>query len=229
MTYKDDSKYNPWLFRLTDLSRNTEELDDFKMHPKGNNTCQPTDVPVYLTGIFVSLSVTGILTSALGNSLVFLAVYKTYALRTPANCLLVSLSLASLLFIPVLASYTVALTKKDCDPIKPELCKWTAKVDFALFCVFMGHLLIISLDRLVAIKRPMRYVMESNLWSDEVRGAEGRSMYFISAPEPPLPTSYWRPSCRIPCTSESGCVTVNFKFVKLNLVKAMGKQTFKLY
>ncbi|XP_068691449.1 adenosine receptor A2b-like [Montipora foliosa] len=123
----------------------------------GNSTCKPANMPVHFTGIFLTLSVSGMLTSALGNSLIFLAVYKARSLRTPANYLLMSLSFASLLFIPVLASYAVSLTKTKCDALIPTLCKWTSLVDFALFCVVMAHLAVISLDRLLAIKMPMRY------------------------------------------------------------------------
>lgn len=126
-----------------------------------NKTCFiVNNSPDFVTGIFITLSVTGILTAILGNSLIFLAVYKTYSLRTPSNYLLASLSLASLLFVPVLASYTVSLTMSECHAIMPILCSWTSKVDFALFCVVMAHLAMISLDRLVAIKRPMRYVFK---------------------------------------------------------------------
>ena len=133
------------------------------MLPKPNTTCKAVNSPVYLTGIFVTLSVTGILTAALGNSLIFLAVCKTKALKTPSNYLLVSLSLASLMLIPVLASYAVSLTMSHCHAIMPDLCKWSSKIDFALFCVVMGHLVIISLDQLVAIKRPLRYVRKYSL------------------------------------------------------------------
>lgn len=126
------------------------------MHPQENITCNGTTSPDFLTGIFVTLSVTGIITAILGNSLVFLAVYKAKTLRTSANYLLVSLSLASLMFVPVLASYAASLMMNECKTIPSQLCKWSSKVDFALFCVVMYHLAIISLDRLVAIKMPMR-------------------------------------------------------------------------
>ena len=142
---------------------NAEGLSNIKMNSKANITCQPVNSPDHLTGIFITLSVTGILTAAIGNSLIFLAVWKTKALRTSANYLLVSLSLASLMLIPVLASYTVSLTKSQCDSIMPYLCKWSSKIDFALFCVVMEHLVVISLDRLVAIKRPLRYVRKYSL------------------------------------------------------------------
>lgn len=128
------------------------------MNHKGNITCTDSISAVYLTGIFVTLSVTGILSAAVGNTFVCVAVFKIKALRTSANCLLVSLSLASLMFVPVLVTYAVSLTMRECDPMLRSLCAWSSLTDFVLFCVVMLHLLFISLDRLVAIKMPMRYV-----------------------------------------------------------------------
>lgn len=126
------------------------------MNANGNITCKDSISAIYLTGIFVALSVIGILSAAVGNTLVCVAVYKTKALRTPAYYLLVSLSLASLMFVPVLVGYAVSLTMSECDPMLKSLCRWSSTFDFVLFCVVMLHLLFISLDRLVAIKMPLR-------------------------------------------------------------------------
>lgn len=130
------------------------------MEIKRNVTCNEPAPAFYLRGIFIALFVTGILTAAVGNTLVCVAVYKKEALRTSANYLLVSLSLASLMFVPVLVSYAISLTMSECDPMTKGLCTWSSHLDLVLFCVVMLHLLVISLDRLVAIKMPMRYVMK---------------------------------------------------------------------
>ena len=119
--------------------------------------------PFYLTGIFLTLCVTGILTATVGNTLICMAVYKKGALRTSANYLLVSLSLASLMYVPVLISYAISLTMSECQPTTNILCKWTSNLDIALFCVVMLHLLVISLHRLLTIKMPMRYVVKAVL------------------------------------------------------------------
>ena len=128
------------------------------MHSKENRTCNGPEP--YSTGTFLALCVTGIVSAAVGNTLVCVAVYKTKTLRTSANYLLVSLSTASLLFVPVLVGYAFSLTISECDPRNKTLCKWTSNLDLVLFCVVMLHLLFISLDRLVAIKLPMRYAMK---------------------------------------------------------------------
>lgn len=117
-------------------------------------------VPPYLTGIFLTLCVTGILTAAVGNTLICVAVYKKRALRTSPNYLLVSLSLASLMYVPVLINHAISLTMSECQLTTKLLCKSTSHLDIVLFCVVMLHLLVISLDRLLTIKMPMRYVMK---------------------------------------------------------------------
>ena len=136
-----------------------EKLGKRTMDIKGN--CNDVSVPpLYSTGIFLTLSVTGILTAVVGNTLICVAVYKKKALRTPANYLLVSLSLASLMYVSVLISYAISLTMSECQPTTKILCKWSSHLDLVLFCVVILHLLAISLDRLVTIKMPMRYVMK---------------------------------------------------------------------
>ena len=124
------------------------------------STCNVSAPPIYLTGIFLTLCVTGILTAAVGNTLICAAVYKKGTLRTSPNYLLASLSLASLMYVPVLISYAISLTMSECLITTKFLCKWTSHLDIVLFCVTMLHLLVISLDRLLTIKMPMRYVMK---------------------------------------------------------------------
>ena len=126
------------------------------IHSEKNITC---DLQGNLsTAIFLTLII--IYTHYVGNILICMAVYKTKTLRTPANYLLVSLSVASLLFVPVLGGYSFSFTIKECDPRAKTLCTWSSKMDWILFCVVMLHLLFISLDRLLAIKLPMRYVVK---------------------------------------------------------------------
>ena len=120
--------------------------------------CNASVPSFYLTGIFLTLCVIGILTAAVGNTLICVAVCKKGALRTSANYLLVSLSLASLMYIPVLISYAISLTISECHPMTKILCKVSSHLDLVLFCVVILHLLVISLDRLATIKMPMRYV-----------------------------------------------------------------------
>ena len=128
------------------------------IHSEKNITCDPQGN--LSTAIFLTLIITTALSATVGNILICMAVYKTKTLRTPANYLLVSLSVASLLFVPVLAGYSFSLTIKECDPRAKTVCKWSSKLDWILFYVVMLHLLFISLDRLLAIKLPMRYVVK---------------------------------------------------------------------
>ena len=131
--------------------------------PKKNITCDPHET--LSTAIFLTLTITTAISATVGNTLICMAVYKTKTLRTPANHLLVSLSVASLLFVPVLGGYSFSLTIKECDPRAKTLCTWSSKMDWILFCVVMLHLMFISLDRLLAIKLPMRYVVKPVSWN----------------------------------------------------------------
>ena len=129
--------------------------------PKESKTCDAPE-PISNT-IFLTLTVSAALSAIVGNILICMAVYKTKTLRTPANYLLVSLSVASLLFVPVLGGYSFSFTIKECDPRAKTLCTWSSKMDWILFCVVMLHLLFISLDRLLAIKQPMRSVVQEDI------------------------------------------------------------------
>ena len=133
------------------------------IRPKKNITCDPHET--LSTAIFLTLTITSAISATVGNTLICMAVYKTKTLRTPANHLLVSLSVASLLFVPVLGGYSFSLTIKECDPRAKTLCSWSSKLDWILFYVVMLHLLFISLDRLLAIKLPMRYVVKPVSWN----------------------------------------------------------------
>lgn len=92
-----------------------------------------------------------------GNGLVLLAFYKVRSLRTPANFLLISLSVADMFFgvLFVLKIITFAAP----DQALPCLCHiFQGRVGFALNSIVLLHLAAISIERLVAIKFPLRYV-----------------------------------------------------------------------
>ena len=166
---KKESIHPCWLFfpqkTLSYHKRNRDKKGKMEpnIHSEKNITCDPQGN--LSTAIFLTLIITTALSATVGNILICMAVYKTKTLRTPANYLLVSLSVASLLFVPVLGGYSFSLTIKECDPRAKTLCTWSSKMDWILFCVVMLHLMFISLDRLLAIKLPMRYVVKPVSWT----------------------------------------------------------------
>ena len=166
---KKESIHPCWLFfpqkALSYHKRNRDKKGKMEpnIHSEKNITCDPQGN--LSTAIFLTLIITTALSATVGNILICMAVYKTTTLRTPANYLLVSLSVASLLFVPVLGGYSFSLTIKECDPRAKTLCPWSSKLDWILFYVVMLHLLFISLDRLLAIKLPMRYVVKPVSWT----------------------------------------------------------------
>lgn len=92
-----------------------------------------------------------------GNGLVLLAFYKVRSLRTPANFLLISLSVADMCFgvLFVLKIITFAAP----DQALPCLYHiFQGHVGFALNSIVLLNLAAISIERLVAIKFPLRYV-----------------------------------------------------------------------
>ena len=134
-------------------------MDGRRMRNLLHNENKPCDVPEPISSA-IFLTLTAALSATVRNTLICISVYKTKSLRTPAIYLLVSLSVAGLLFVPVLAGYSFSLTIKECDPRAKTVCMWSSKTDWILFCVVMLHLLFISLDRMLVKKQPMRSVVQ---------------------------------------------------------------------
>ena len=122
-----------------------------------NYTTHPEAKPSpYFTVFLVSLNSLQILATVVGNLLLFVAVYRVHDLRTLANALLVSLSVADLLFVGVFGSNIVLHTsaKNDQDY---ALCYGSGELFHALNCVVVLHLMVIAVDRLLAITLHLRY------------------------------------------------------------------------
>ena len=96
-----------------------------------------------------------------GNTLVFRAFYKFPSLRTASNTILVSLSVAdSLTVLPfVLHISFIALTfEKSRPPTSIQwLCASSAWLSLVLAFVIILHLALISVERVIAVKYPLRY------------------------------------------------------------------------
>ena len=103
------------------------------MFAKGKS-CNKSDFAEYVTVILMTVSIIGTLLTIFGNSLVCIAVYKKTALKTPANYVIVSLSLASLLFVPVFISHIIILADRQCNIKRKTLCEWSSSLNFILLC-----------------------------------------------------------------------------------------------
>ena len=94
------------------------------------------------------------ISTVFGNYLVIRAFIKFPHLRTASNSILVSLSMADLLMVPVFISRLVSnvMTKSP-----KKMCNITSMVSFTLNATIILHLAMISLERLIAIKFALRY------------------------------------------------------------------------
>ena len=117
--------------------------------------------------ISTSLKAILILPTIFGNTLVFRAFYKFPSLRTASNIILVSLSIAdSLTVFPfILHISSIALRFGNTFSSKASipspsilwLCKSSAWLSLALASVIILHLALISVERFIAVKFPLRY------------------------------------------------------------------------
>jgi len=100
-------------------------------------------VHVFLMGLTVT-----------GNSLICAAVYRFRALRTPSNFILSSLAILDLVMGVVFVKRIVLLALGRHYRLA---CHATSELAFATTCLILLHLCLISVERLLAIKYPLRY------------------------------------------------------------------------
>ena len=95
-----------------------------------------------------------------GNSLVFRAFCKFSSLRTASNVILVSLcaanSLIAIVYILNISKIALKLSSNDQHRSK-GICEASAWSSFILLSVIILHLALISFERLIAVKFPLRY------------------------------------------------------------------------
>ena len=129
-----------------------------------NATARPTRPPVPDEVKIISLCLKAIFIVPIifGNSLVFKAFHKFPSLRTASNIILVSLSIAdSLTVLPfVLHISFIALRPEKSVPAASGiqwLCASSARLSLVLAFVIILHLALISVERVIAVKYPLRY------------------------------------------------------------------------
>ena len=96
-----------------------------------------------------------------GNSLLFRAFQKFLNLRTASNSILVSLSVANSLTVVAFTLDIAFNTLKPKENISLRahhlLCKVSASSSFVIISVIILHLGLISVERFIAVKFPLRY------------------------------------------------------------------------
>lgn len=102
----------------------------------------------------VALHVVLFLTTWFGNSLVCAAIWRFRALRTVSNMVIFSLALADLLMTVVFMYRIIHLLSGEDLHMA---CHNFSEIAFNAICVIILHLTVISVDRFIAIKFPLRY------------------------------------------------------------------------
>ena len=131
-----------------------------KNYSKGNSSCpdQNPGLPFaeHDKRIYFIVQIVIIIISLCGNSLLIRAFCKFSKLRTTSNVIVVSLCVADIL-IPV--SFILHMIQSELKDgcTKLAFCKASAFFSFFLTSVIIFHLVLISVDRFVAIKFSLRY------------------------------------------------------------------------
>uniref|UniRef100_H3D6F2 Histamine H2 receptor n=1 Tax=Tetraodon nigroviridis TaxID=99883 RepID=H3D6F2_TETNG len=105
-------------------------------------------------GVLLSLL---ILLTVGGNVLVCLAVCASRRLRCLSNCFIVSLAATDLLLGLLVLPFSALLQLSDEWPLGPVFCNFYISMDVMLCTASILTLLVISVDRYLAVTMPLRY------------------------------------------------------------------------
>lgn len=117
-----------------------------------NDRESPTSMIIAFVFVLLCLTICTIF----GNVLVIRAVCKFSSLRTAANTILVSLSVADLLMVTVFISRVVVMNLGPTNSAH-HLCGVTSMINLTLTAIIILHLALLSVERFTAIKFPLRY------------------------------------------------------------------------
>ncbi|XP_068590268.1 trace amine-associated receptor 13c-like [Cebidichthys violaceus] len=119
-----------------------------------NNSCRKP-VPPQSDGILVLLSFISVLTAAL-NLLVIISISHFRQLHSPTNLLILSLALSDFL-VGLLLMPVEILSAEACWFLGDLMCALYYVVDFIITSSSVGNMVLISIDRYLAICDPLRY------------------------------------------------------------------------
>uniref|UniRef100_A0A672ID96 Histamine H2 receptor n=1 Tax=Salarias fasciatus TaxID=181472 RepID=A0A672ID96_SALFA len=115
---------------------------------------QGTSIMNLILGVTLSLI---ILLTVGGNVLVCLAVCASRRLRCLTNCFIVSLAVTDLLLGLLVLPFSALLQFREEWPLGPVFCNFYISMDVMLCTASILTLLVISLDRYLAVTMPLRY------------------------------------------------------------------------
>ncbi|XP_034144770.1 trace amine-associated receptor 5-like [Esox lucius] len=135
-----------------------EELQEAQYcFQEGNSSCRKDSLP---TSIYISLYIFFSLISAITvflNLLVIICISYFKQLHTPTNLLILSLAVSDLLVgLIVIPSMTVAILE-SCWVLGDYFCALLLYISFLCSSSSVGNLILISIDRYVAVCDPLMY------------------------------------------------------------------------
>ena len=146
---KEDNSFNG-----TEMPENATALSTPRGPPRPHTPDEVKMISLCLKAILIVPTI-------FGNTLVFRAFYKFPSLRTASNIILLSLSIADSLTVLPFALHIsfIALTFEKRAPSTSIqwLCTSSAWLSLVLTSVIILHLALISVERVVAIRYPLRY------------------------------------------------------------------------
>ena len=152
--HNDSFAYTSDVFKFYLTSNHTQEMMECNSF-----YCGPQVKPTNVYVVYITVLVLTLLIGVFGNSLVCAVIYKSNTLRKRAtNYFLFSLAigdlLSGLIIIPIKIS---TFLKNGNFCIGPEMCRMFRNIDPFIFTTSITHLLVICIDRFVAIDKPFYY------------------------------------------------------------------------
>ncbi|XP_054719152.1 dopamine D2-like receptor [Uloborus diversus] len=102
------------------------------------------------------------LVAVIGNILVILSVYKERSLQTVTNYFIVSLAFADLLVAAVVMPFAVYVLVNVDWELSDTLCDFYIAVDVTCSTASIFNLVAISIDRYIAVTKPIKYSKHKN-------------------------------------------------------------------
>ncbi|PAV78964.1 hypothetical protein WR25_10302 isoform E [Diploscapter pachys] len=139
------------------VDTNASTMANLSLHERRLLAIELVDQHLHMQWWYLCLAIVPLI-CILGNCMVVAAVWTTKSLQTPTNHLLVSLAMADLIVGAFVMPFSIYLSINDLHWHLPEhLCYFYCVLDVSASTASIIHLVMISVDRLVAATKPAEY------------------------------------------------------------------------
>lgn len=122
-----------------------------------NSSCKRLNQTISETAVLTTLVASASLLTVTLNLLVIISISHFRQLHTPTNTLLLSLAVTDLIAGLVVMPIEGLLYMEMCWRLGKLMCALTPYVVYCIFSVSLGHMVLISIDRYLAICDPLLY------------------------------------------------------------------------